>query len=382
MLNDINMKKTTKQFIEDAKKIHGEKYDYSKATYTGVMNKICIICPEHGEFWMTANNHLNGQGCPKCKNKNITTKEFIEKARKIHGDKYDYSMVEYHKATEKVCIICPEHGEFLMTPNAHLNGQGCKYCTGLHFNKDIFIKKSLEIYGDKYDYSKVEYVNNKTKVCIICPEHGEFWQTPVQHLRGHGCPKCRNGHHKFDKSELLQKIKDVHGNTYSYESLNFTKMSNKITVTCKYHGDFYIYPGNFLKGCGCPECGKSSLETKLSLFLTKNKIKYEFQKRFQWLKNEKQLSLDFYLPDFNIAIECQGEQHLKRERCFENRTFDKQVYLDKIKNSLCENNGITILYYGGNSFKSIDNQYGIYTSNNYFTSLDSLLSKIQDIYIK
>lgn len=159
-------------------------------------------------------------------------------------------------------------------------------------------------------------------------------------------------------------------------------MSNKITVTCKCHGDFYVYPGNFLKGCGCPECGKSSLETKLSLFLTKNKIKYEFQKRFPWLKNKKQLSLDFYLPDFNIAIECQGEQHLKKERCFENRTFDKQVYLDKIKNSLCENNGITILYYGGNSFKTIDNQSGFYTPNNYFTSLNSLLSKIQDIYIK
>ncbi len=376
------MKKTTEQFIESAKKIHGEKYDYSKVEYNGSFEKVRISCPIHGDFLMTPNNHLNGQGCPKCKNKNVTTEEFIEKARKIHGEKYDYSKVEYKKATEKICIICPEHGEFLMTPNAHLNGQGCKYCTGLHFNKDIFIEKSVEIYGEKYDYSKINYINNHTKVCIVCPEHGEFWQTPIQHLRGHGCPKCRKGNHNFDENELLEKIKNVYGDIYTYDRLNFSRMADKITVTCRNHGDFQVYPGNFLKGCGCPECNKSSLETKLSSFLSKRNIQYEYQKKFFWLRNKKPMSIDFYLPEYNVGIECQGEQHLFEYRCFRNRTFEKQEELDRLKNTLCKENGVSLLYYGGNKIGTFSNNSGIYTADNYFTSLDLLLSKLKDIYIK
>ena len=116
----------------------------------------------------------------------MNAQEFIEKAKRIHGDKYDYSKTEYINATTKVCIICPEHGEFWMTPNNHTHGthpQNCPKCVGgVRSNTDDFIKKAKELHGDKYDYSKVNYVNNKTKVCIICPEHGEFWVTPSNHI--------------------------------------------------------------------------------------------------------------------------------------------------------------------------------------------------------
>ena len=119
--------------------------------------------------------------------------KFIEKANNKHGDKYDYSKVEYKNAHTKVCIICKEHGEFWQTPSNHLAGHGCQKCKTdkvINHNKlstEIFIEKCKKLHGDKYDYSKVNYINNYTKVCIICPKHGEFWQIPSDHLRGCGC---------------------------------------------------------------------------------------------------------------------------------------------------------------------------------------------------
>ena len=113
--------------------------------------------------------------------------EFIGEAQLIHHNKYDYSKVEYANNKTKVCIICPEHGEFWQTPSDHLNGKGCPQCAGnVRCDKDTFIEKAKHTHNDRYDYSKVEYVNAHTKVCIICPEHGEFWQTPNNHLNGNG----------------------------------------------------------------------------------------------------------------------------------------------------------------------------------------------------
>lgn len=127
----MNKKKTTEEFIEEAKKVHGDKYDYSETVYSAAAKKVKIICPLHGEFYMTGNNHLRGQGCPKCAgNVKLTTEEFINKAKGIHGDRYDYSKVNYVNRHTEVCIICPECGEFQQTPNSHLAGNGCPKCKG------------------------------------------------------------------------------------------------------------------------------------------------------------------------------------------------------------------------------------------------------------
>ena len=124
------MKKLTlESFLERAEKIHNNKYDYSKVEYVNAKTKVCIICPKHGEFWQTPDNHLKGKGCAYCANvKKITTEEFIERAREVHGDKYDYSSSVYVNNKTKIKIICPIHGEFELTPNAHLQGRGCKKC--------------------------------------------------------------------------------------------------------------------------------------------------------------------------------------------------------------------------------------------------------------
>ena len=118
----------------------------------------------------------------------LTTEEFIKKAREVHGDKYDYSKVEYVFNKTEVCIICREHDEFWQKPKNHLSGYGCPICSGRKkMRTSDFIKKARSVHGEKYDYSKVEYNGNSEKVCIICPEHGEFWQRAGEHLKGKGC---------------------------------------------------------------------------------------------------------------------------------------------------------------------------------------------------
>ena len=211
------MKKlTTEEFIQKAREVHGDKYDYSKVKYVNNKEKICVICPEHGEFWITPGNHLRGGGCRKCAIEKkrealrLSTEEFIRRARAVHGDKYDYSKVEYIDSQTNVCIICPEHGEFWQNPSNHCNGYGCPKCAGkgVKLTNEEFIAKAREVHGDKYDYSKVEYVNTKTPITIICPIHGEFKQTPGDHLKGHGCLRCGLNKKRQRKFNLLEEFED------------------------------------------------------------------------------------------------------------------------------------------------------------------------------
>lgn len=281
--------------------------------------------------------------------KKYNNNEFIEKAKKVHGNKYNYSKVEYINSQTKVCIICPEHGEFWQTPANHLQGQNCPKCSRFithkkqKSNTENFIKRAKEIHGNKYDYSRVEYINNKTKVCIICPEHGEFWQRPDKHLfTKRGCPKCGKTQ-KLTNEEFIEKAKLIHKDTYDYSNVEYKTYEQKIEIICKKHGSFKQTPHAHLSGQGCPICKQRILEKEINEFLIENNIKYEYQKKFDWLGKQ---SLDFYLPDYNIAIECQGIQHFESVEYFggEER-LKKQIKYDVIKKNLCENNGIKLLYY-------------------------------------
>ena len=280
---------TTEIFIEKARKIHGDKYDYSKINYINNRTKVCIVCPEHGEFWQTPGSHTNnGNGCPLCGNKNCSEKHlksiniFIKQAKEIHGDKYDYSKVEYSGNHEKVIIICPEHGEFLQSPGKHLQGCGCPKCAGnVKSNTKEFIEKAKEVHGDKYDYSKVEYINCHTNVCIICPEHGEFWQTPSTHLRGNGCSKC-SGKAKSNTEEFIKKAQLIHGNKYDYSETVYIAAAKKVKIICPLHGEFYVTGNNHLKGRGCPKCAWSGVKLTSEEFINKAKEihggKYDYSK--------------------------------------------------------------------------------------------------------
>lgn len=201
----MSKKLTTEEFINRAKKVHGEKYDYSELVYKSQLEKVIFKCPIHNTLVsMLPSNHLAGKGCRKCGyesiyNKVAKTKEkFIEEANKAHNNFYDYSLVEYINARQKVKIICPKHGIFEQTPDGHLRPSGCKKCRNEKvgkinsFTKEEFVEKANQKHNFKYDYSKTEYVNENTKLCIICPIHGEFWQRGGDHLKSRGCKKCGN----------------------------------------------------------------------------------------------------------------------------------------------------------------------------------------------
>jgi|ERR1035437_368119 hypothetical protein len=190
---------TTEKFIEKAIKIHGEKYDYSKSIYTCRHNKILIICKKHGEFNQMAYSHLSGHGCKNCndENKLLNIIDFIKKAKKIHGNKYDYSETKSIKTniphrSRKVIIICKKHGDFEQFPFSHLKGSGCKKCYDKNhkLTNKKFIEKCKKIHGNKYDYSETFYNHPKIEIKIICKKHGEFNQLPYGHLGGQGCTKC------------------------------------------------------------------------------------------------------------------------------------------------------------------------------------------------
>ena len=347
----------TIDFIEKAKEIHGDKYDYSKTVYINGSTKVCIICPEHGEFWQMPYKHLQGQGCSKCSKKyNYTTDEWVQEAEKIHFDKkYDYSKVKYINNHTKVCIICPKHGEFNIRPNDMLNGQGCKLC-GIEKNKiekvsntNIFIEKAKKVHGDKYDYSKVKYINNHTKVCIICPKHGEFWQIPNSHLNGSGCKLCgieaRRKQRVSSLNDFVEKSKIIHNNKYDYSKVKYINTDTKVCIICPEHGEFWQMPYDHLQGQGCSKCYRSVLEENVAIILKEKNINYTQQKTFSWLKNKNKLRLDFYLPDYNIAIECQGRQHFEIVESFGGIEGFKYIQNnDKIKKILCEKNNLKLYY--------------------------------------
>ena len=255
-------RKTTEQFISDAKRVHGDKYDYSKVIYVKNNIKVAITCKEHGVFEQEPGSHLKGNGCSKCSGTySCSTEEWIEKAKKVHGNTYDYSKVVYNGAFAKVHIICKEHGTFQQTASAHLNGQRCSKCAKCYRpTTEDWIEKAREVHSHKYDYSKVEYKTNKIKVTIICNEHGEFTQEPGSHLKGYGCKKCV-GCYNYTTQEWIEKAKEVHGDTYDYSKVEYKNAFVKVFITCKEHGKFQQVPNTHLQGYGCSKCSRKSSYT-------------------------------------------------------------------------------------------------------------------------
>ena len=252
-------------FVNKLKQIHGDKYDYSLVKYEKIHDKIKIICSKHGEFSQSANSHFKGHGCPKCSGENssinqtYSTETFISKAIETHGNKYDYSLVKYVDSKTKVKIICPVHGEFEQAPSNHLLRDGCRKCSFLHNAKkrskstEEFIKKAKEIHGDKYNYSKTEYINYHSEVRIICQTHGEFMQNAASHLSGKNCPKCSNVYKKTAE-EFINEAKLIHGNAFEYSKVNYKNSTTKVSIICPIHGEFEQIPVNHLKGGRCPKC--------------------------------------------------------------------------------------------------------------------------------
>ena len=302
----------------------------------------------------------------------MNTVDFIEKAKKIHGDKYDYSKVEYKKSKEKVCIICPIHGEFWQTPNMHLKGQGCKFCYYEKVSKRCrkknsdFIAEMIDKYGNLYDFSESEYKTNKDKVKVICHKHGEFYIRPNDLISGYGCPKCgyelaANKERKTTE-EFIEQAKEIHNNKYDYSKVNYINTHTKVHIICPIHGEFLQRPGHHLKGHGCPYCSKSKLESEVEKIFLDNSIKFVQKYSPSWLGKQH---LDFYLPDYNVAIECQGIQHFEpvdfASKGRDNEFFKIVTERDKRKKIICDKNNIPIIYF--HKFKKYYDSYDIESHN-------------------
>jgi hypothetical protein len=207
--NSNKQRKTIDVFISQAKKIHNDKYDYSLIEYINKKSNIKIICPIHGLFEQTPDNHLSGKGCKHCGGTfKMNNESFIVKAKKIHNDKYDYSLVDYKKSSTNIKIICPNHGLFEQTPNNHISkGYGCRKCSVDVIDTESFIIKAKKIHNNKYDYSLVDYKKSSTNIKIICPNHGIYEQMPMVHLKNFGCKKCSNNGISIKEKEVVSFIK-------------------------------------------------------------------------------------------------------------------------------------------------------------------------------
>lgn len=304
--------------------------------------------------------------------KKLTKEIFIERSKAIHGDKYDYSLVDYKNRDINVKIICPIHGVFEQSPHNHMNGAGCYKCgrdlcgNKSRYTKEDFVRISNEKHNFKYDYSLADYKTSQDKVKIICPIHGVFEQKANNHMNGAGCKKCaneNNGKQQRNTTEnFIKKAKLVHGDKYNYSKTVYKTLSNKVCIICPKHGEFWQLPGNHLRGWGCKKCSQSHLEKEIMKLLKENNIKYEYEKEFEWLKNESRLSLDFYLPDKKIAIECQGSQHYFPSNFGSKKVSPDEMYAlvvkrDKIKKDECEKRGIRVLYFTHEDIENPDNTF-------------------------
>lgn len=338
--------KLKENFIKKAQTIHGDKYDYSKVDYQGSLKKVEIICPEHGSFYQLPSAHLRNQ-CPSCANDSrrkalaSSKEEFILKAREIHGWKYDYSKVEYKNAETKVCIICPLHGEFLMRPSSHLLGNSCPKCMGRGLSQNDIIEEFRKLHGDRYDYSLVEYRKMHDKVKVICPEHGIFEITPSKHLLGQGCKKCayvKNGlSQRLSMEEFLKRANEAHGGYYNYKKVSFLRTHDKIEIECPKHGVFTQLVYDHLNGHGCPKCSNSFSKNEIELF---NQISNWLGEKNVTVHDRTVLDggkeLDVFIPSMNAAIEYNGLKWHSEE-------YGKMHDYHIKKTEQCESKGIRLI---------------------------------------
>jgi len=311
--------------------------------------------------------------------KKMSLCDFINRSVVAHNNEYDYSLVDFVNTSTKVKIICKKHGLFEQTPVCHYKGNGCPQCYLIRkrdfhnhpekhsidckcvkctktLSLQDFLLKCKKVHGDTYDYSKVAYTQYHKKVCVICTCHGEFWITPSNHLNGNGCKKCAIKHNKQNQPksnlEFISDAKSVHGCLYDYSKVNYINNIEKIIIVCKKHGVFEQIPTNHLAGNGCPKCKESHGERKIRKFLDDNFISYIRQKTFDKCVNPKtnrKLKFDFYLPDHNMCIEFDGEQHFNcgfkmNGKFVITDDYVRSIkYRDELKNVYCFNNNINLI---------------------------------------
>lgn len=322
-------------FINRAKDIHGDKYDYSLVDYKN-QNTNIIIKYNDIEYIQKPSKHLIGR-CPEKNTPTRTTGQFIEESIAIWGNKYDYSLVEYVNSFIKVKIIY-DGVIYEQQPRSHLGGLGVESTITI----DNFFKRAKSVHGDKYDYSCSEFIDSNTPILI--GYNGEtFLQKPIYHLYG-GNPENIALSIKKDNETYIKECKKNHNNKYTYDKCIYENIKTKVIITCPVHGDFEQNSLSHLQGCGCPKCKNSKGETSICCYLDDNNIEYITQHTFDECKYKSKLRFDFYIPSLNSIIEYDGEQHfMSIERFGGDDALMNNKIKDEIKNKYCLDNNINLL---------------------------------------
>ena len=355
---------TTEEFIQRAREVHGNKYDYSKSQYVNAKTKINIICPKHGEFLQSADCHLNrGHGCPKCKAEKSSMKnrksikDFVIEARNKHNNFYTYNKAEYINNKIPLIITCPIHGDFSQSPDNHLQGKGCPECAKLKIrenqliSQEQFLSKLKEWHPD-YDFSITCYNGMKNHIQFICPIHGIQTVTAANaYYKGAGCKLCaqetRGEQNRLSKEEFISRSKQIHGDKYDYDKVNYQGYYIPVTIVCPVHGEFQQKPANHLRGSGCQKCNQSHGEAFVEHYLQTEKIKYIQQHYISVptdIKSTGKIYVDFYIPDLNTIIEYNGIQHYVPIEHFGGKlAFNSQKKRDDYLRRYCLKNKIRLI---------------------------------------
>lgn len=330
---------STNDFIEKSKAKYGERFSYEKTHCIGAGKDLLITCPDHGDFSIRPKAHMwLPYGCPNCSVElpRLNRKQkLLNKAKIVHGDKYDYSKVNYAKFNDMVEIICPKHGSFWQFFHVHVNKPtNCPTCIREADKLTIeeFISKSEKIHGKSYDYSKVVYETNRSMVTINCPKHGDFVQRAASHLSGNKCRDCYVEDSRNSKEEFVKKAKQIHSDKYDYSKAVYKGSKIPLEIICPKHGSFWQRPNTHTSSKnGCCRCSESKGENEVERCLLKYNIKHFREYRIL----PHRYRYDFFLPELNIYIEFNGQQHYKPVEMFGGLpAFLKVKENDKIKRFL------------------------------------------------
>ena len=376
----LSQRSSAKAFVISSQKIHGVRYDYSDVDYVNTMTKVIVICHAHGSFEVRPNSHLNGNGCPACgrisarENMALDYSKFLERAEKVHKDRYRYISESYVNYTSKMTMFCLEHGFFKQTPHSHISMKaGCPKCgnrqAGISNKKDweTVLELFKSVHGNRFAYDNSKYKDVSHKIRIKCDKHGWFEQKPYQHYGGAGCMKCSNEevheNQKIGFEEFVRRSRAVHGAKYDYSSASYLDIFNPIIIKCPKHGEFFQIPLNHYRGSGCLKCNSSRGENTIRLILEKFSLKFEEQKTFIELKHKSKLRCDFFVPVFNTVIEYNGIQHYEPVEAFGGeKAFLETQKRDALKHAYLKANGIELLiirYDENNIEKTICDQFDL-----------------------